>query len=166
MSIDQNAIISGIQSAHPPSGQTRSARLRTILCFSRRIMINMEDSVNVFIYAILAAPSSCGLLFRPRSGLPLPSPKRALAFEQGALLFHGRPLSRRLTSPKPGLPEYSCSNLRLAPFVCRPGLGVVVSTQARRLEPDILLERRFSNSGGGRSLDDHRPWHRSDSPRP
>ena len=149
-----------------PGSACALTRIDFILFYKAWIMKNIVCGVIFDIYAILAALCSFRLLFRRRTRLALPSPERVLAFEQGSLLFDGRAFPCRLNPPKPGLPWGARSDLRLAYFGRGSGAGLVVSSQVRRLDTDILFKRRNSNAGGGHSPDHDLPWHRSNSAGP
>lgn len=90
-------------------------------------MKNIVNSDILDIHALLADLYPFPLLFRPRAGFPLPTPKRALAFAQSLLVGRGRVFSRCLNCSKPGLLWGARPDLRMASFGRCSGAGMVVS---------------------------------------
>ena len=127
----------------------------------RNIMENIINCVHIGNYVAMATLCSFCLLFSSRSGLGLLYPEGVLAFEQGALLAAGRPFPGRLDSPEPGLPWGARSNFRLASFGRGFRSGMVLPSQARSLDKDVLFQRRASYPDGGRRPDHNLPWDRS-----
>jgi hypothetical protein len=132
-----------------------------ILLRAANIMNNIVNGVILDIYALLAALCSFRLLFRGGSLFALSYPERVLAFEQSSILFLRRPFPSRLDTPKPGLPWDARPNIRVADFGHHSRTGLVLSSQVRCLETDILFKPRHSSSRGGHSPDNNLPWLRA-----
>jgi hypothetical protein len=114
---------------------------RVILFYKSLLMKNITRRVIVDIYTALAALGSFRLLFRRRTRLALLSPEGVLPSEQGSFLFDWWAFPCRLSCTKPGLSWGAGSDIRVAPSGRGFCAGVVVSSQARRLDTGILFKR-------------------------
>lgn len=104
-------------------------------------MKNIVRRVVIDNCLILAALGTFRLLFGRWISLALSAPERALLSEQSSFLLDERAFPCRSDTRELGLPWGARSNIRLAYFGRGAGAGLAVSSEVRRLDPDILCQR-------------------------